>query len=75
MQRQFYRLLEMILLLSLDKSNKKAYTEFRLTVKRRLYAFNREMLAQIEDAERKERLQETFEGVEKDYGRITVAFQ
>lgn len=74
-QRQFYRLIEMILLLSLDHSSPATTKAFRLTVKRRLYLFNREMLAQIEDAERKEKLQETFEGVENDYRRLVEGFR
>lgn len=74
-QRQFYRLVEMVLLLSLDLSSPAASKAFRLTVKRRLYLFNREMLAQIEDAERKDKLQETFVGVEQDYRRLVEGFR
>ncbi|GAA5945115.1 histone acetyltransferase catalytic subunit HAT1 [Sporobolomyces koalae] len=77
--RQFYRLVEMILLLELGvsptspfDSNAKA---FRLTVKKRLYLFNKEQLLQIEDVdERKEKLQETFESVVEDYRRLTQKF-
>lgn len=74
-QRQFYRLVEMILLLNLDRSNKAATTAFRLTVKRRLFSFNREQLSQIDVAERKEKLQETFEGVQRDYERLIAGFK
>ncbi|GAA6020099.1 hypothetical protein JCM11491_006397 [Sporobolomyces phaffii] len=80
--RQFYRLVEMILLLDLAvpvgvaaTSSDPAARAFRLTVKRRLYLFNKEQLLQIEDAqERKDKLQETFEGVVDDYKRLTSKF-
>lgn len=65
----------MILLLELDLSDKVAYTAFRLTVKRRLYLFNKEMLSQVEDAtERKAKLHETYQGVEEDYHRLIANF-
>lgn len=75
-QRQFYRLLEMILLLNLNSTSPTpAQTKaYRLTVKKRLYLFNKEQLLQIEVEERKEKLQETYEGVVRDYGRLTKAF-
>ena len=74
-QRQFYRLVEMILLLNLDMNDKAAYTAFRLTVKRRLFLFNKEMLSQVEDpAERKLKLHETYNGVEEDYHRLIANF-
>jgi len=72
--RQFYRLLEMIVLLNVDTSDKPKYTAFRLTVKKRLYLFNKEMLSQIEADERKVKLQETFEGVVNDYRRLVQNF-
>ncbi|KAL8293125.1 hypothetical protein RQP46_000819 [Phenoliferia psychrophenolica] len=72
--RQFYRLVEMILLLDLDSTDKAKSTAFRLTVKKRLYAWNREMLAQIEPDERKVKLQETFQSVLEDYTRIVQNF-
>ena len=64
----------MILLLALDSDDKAKSTAFRLTVKKRLYAWNREMLAQIDLAERKEKLQETFQSVLDDYTRLVQAF-
>ncbi|GAA5830264.1 hypothetical protein JCM11251_001287 [Rhodosporidiobolus azoricus] len=73
--RQFYRLVEMLLLLTSDPTDTALQKAIRLTVKKRLYLFNKEQLLQIEDKEeRKERLQETFEGVEKDYRRLTEKF-
>lgn len=64
----------MILLLSLDTTSAIKVSDFRLTVKRRLYLFNKEMLLQIEQEERKVKLQETFEGVQADYRRLTESF-
>lgn len=64
----------MILLLALDDGDKLASTAFRLTVKKRLYAWNREMLAQIDVEERKVKLQETFQNVLEGYQRIVGPF-
>ena len=64
----------MILLMALEPSDKAQATALRLTVKKRLYAFNFEQLSQIDREERKVKLQETFQGVENDYRRITQAF-
>ncbi|BGP13849.1 hypothetical protein JCM10213_002487 [Rhodosporidiobolus nylandii] len=73
--RQFYRLVEMLLLLTSDPTDEAVQRAIRLTVKKRLYLFNKEQLLQIEDKdERKEKLQETFEGVRADYQRITEKF-
>ncbi|GAA5935242.1 hypothetical protein JCM1841_002861 [Sporobolomyces salmonicolor] len=76
--RQFYRLVEMILLLTLSvppTSADAAAKAFRLTVKKRLYLFNKEQLLQIEDKdERKAKLQETFESVVSDYRRLTEKY-
>ncbi|GAA5885406.1 hypothetical protein JCM6882_009607 [Rhodosporidiobolus microsporus] len=73
--RQFYRLVEMLLLLTSDPNDAALQKAIRLTVKKRLYLFNKEQLLQIEDKdERKERLQETFEGVQADYQRLTEKF-
>ncbi|GAA5878427.1 hypothetical protein JCM16303_002770 [Sporobolomyces ruberrimus] len=76
--RQFYRLVEMILLLQLPSppnSPDPIARAFRLLVKKRLYLFNKEQLLQIEDGqERKDKLQETFESVVEDYRRLTEKF-
>ncbi|KDE08016.1 hypothetical protein MVLG_01718 [Microbotryum lychnidis-dioicae p1A1 Lamole] len=72
--RQFYRLIEMLLLLNLDESNVAQVKAFRLTVKRRLFTFNREMLTQLEEQEKKDKLHETYTGVKADYRRITAKF-
>ncbi|GAA6037103.1 hypothetical protein JCM8097_008736 [Rhodosporidiobolus ruineniae] len=73
--RQFYRLCEMLLLLTADPTDEAQQRAIRLTVKKRLYLFNKEQLLQIEDKEeRKARLQETWEGVEADYRRLTEKY-
>lgn len=68
--RQFHRLMEMIILLHLDPADARAMRAYRLQVKERLYRFNYEVLVQLEDKERLEKLQETFESVREDYQRI-----
>ncbi|GAA5852723.1 hypothetical protein JCM3766R1_000355 [Sporobolomyces carnicolor] len=79
--RQFYRLVEMVLLLQLkqaakaESSSERRDRAFRLMVKHRLYLFNKEQLVQIDDAgERKLKLQETFESVVGDYERLLEKF-
>lgn len=75
LQRQFYRLVEMLLLLSSDPNDAAQQRLIRLGVKKRLYLFNKEQLLQIEDKEeRKAKLQETFIGVQDDYRRLTDKF-
>ncbi|EGO21779.1 hypothetical protein SERLADRAFT_451781 [Serpula lacrymans var. lacrymans S7.9] len=68
--RQFYRLVEMLILLHLDPADIRAARAYRLQVKERLYRFNFEILAQLEKQERQEKLEETFQGVREDYLRI-----
>lgn len=65
----------MILLLTLDYDKEDQVTAFRLMAKRRIYDFNKEMLAQIEPAERKEKLQETYESIVADYRRLLEKFE
>ncbi|GAA5951883.1 hypothetical protein JCM8115_005265 [Rhodotorula mucilaginosa] len=73
--RQFYRLVEMLLLLTADPNDEAQQRAIRLTVKKRLYLFNQTTLSQIEDKEeRKAKLQETFESVRADYERLTEKF-
>lgn len=64
----------MILLINLDPKDQVKSKAFRLSVKKRLYLFNKEVLASISDGERKVKLQETYEGVEKDYRRLIQNF-
>lgn len=46
-----------------------------MTVKRRLFSFNREQLSQIDIKERKEKLQETYLSVVQDYERLIAGFK
>ncbi|KAK4058725.1 histone acetyltransferase 1 [Microbotryomycetes sp. JL221] len=73
-QRQFYRLVEMILLLNLDQTNEQSLKDFRLTVKKRLYMFNKEMMGQLDEQEKKDKLQETFDNVVEGYKRVSEKF-
>ncbi|WVQ74492.1 histone acetyltransferase type B catalytic subunit [Cryptococcus sp. DSM 104548] len=69
-QRQFDRLLEMLLLRQLDKKDEAKVKAYRLHVKSRLYRFNYEMLVQMTPEERKEALAKTYDSVVEDYERI-----
>ncbi|OWZ72371.1 histone acetyltransferase type B catalytic subunit [Cryptococcus neoformans] len=69
-QRQFDRLLEMLLFRQLDKGNPDKVKAYRLHVKARLYRFNYEMLSQMTVEERKDALAKTYESVVEDYERI-----
>jgi histone acetyltransferase 1 len=65
----------MLLLLTSDPNDTALHRAIRLTVKKRLYLFNKEQLLQIEDKEeRKTKLQETWEGVQADYQRLTEKY-
>ncbi|KAH9967991.1 histone acetyltransferase type B catalytic subunit [Russula dissimulans] len=68
--RQFHRLVEMLIQLHLNPADARAAKAYRLQVKERLYRFNYEVLAQLEDKERLEKLEETFQTVCEDYRRI-----
>ncbi|KAJ6620254.1 acyl-CoA N-acyltransferase [Mycena sp. CBHHK59/15] len=61
--RQFYRLVEMLILLRLDPTEDAACEQ-------RLYRFNFEILAQLDKKERLDKLEETFQSVRQDYMRI-----
>lgn len=65
--RQFDRCLEMALLNNLGGKPDKRY---RLFVKKRLYIRNQEALNDLDDSQRKDKLQETFERLVEDYHRI-----
>ncbi|WVQ78755.1 histone acetyltransferase type B catalytic subunit [Cryptococcus sp. DSM 104549] len=69
-QRQFDRVLEMLLYRQLDKKNPEKVKAYRLHVKARLYRFNFEMLSQMTSDERKEALAKTYDSVVEDYERI-----
>ncbi|KAH9818998.1 acyl-CoA N-acyltransferase [Melampsora americana] len=70
--RQFSRLLEIAvkMRLSVEEADPKIERAYRIAVKERLYRFNYDSLVNIPKEERRERLQETFEGVMEDYDRI-----
>ncbi|KAJ2558953.1 histone acetyltransferase 1 [Coemansia sp. RSA 1933] len=70
-RRQTVRCMEIGLLRVLDKvKNPDAYSRYRLFVKRRIYAQNTDLLADLDDAEKKEKVSESFAAVEDDYHRI-----
>jgi len=68
--RQFYRLIEMLILKHLDPADERAMRAYRLQVKERLFRFNYEILVQLDRKERLEKLEETFQSVRDDYQRI-----
>ncbi|KAJ2397266.1 histone acetyltransferase 1 [Coemansia sp. RSA 2559] len=70
-KRQMVRCVEIGLLKSLDKAKSPdSYRNYRLFVKRRIYAQNTDQLAELDDAEKKEKVSESFASVEDDYHRI-----
>ncbi|KAK4510365.1 Up in starvation [Mucor velutinosus] len=68
--RQTQRCIEMYLLSNVNKLNAEEYKAYRLQVKQRLYSFNFDVLREMEESERKEKLQQTYLGVEEDYYRL-----
>jgi len=68
--RQFHRLVEMLIQLRLNPTDTRGAKAYRLQVKERLYRFNYEVLAQLDEKERLEKLEETFQSVCEDYRRI-----
>lgn len=64
----------MYLLLTTDASDTAATRAFRLAVKKRLHAFNKDTLVQLEQQERIQKLEETFRSVQAEYLRITEKF-
>jgi len=68
--RQFERLVEMLTLRRLDPGDEGALRAFRLQVKERLYRFNFEILVTLDEKERKEKLEETFQSVIDGYQGI-----
>ncbi|KAG6918025.1 hypothetical protein DXG01_016877 [Tephrocybe rancida] len=63
-QRQFQRLVEMLILLRLDGIDARSERAYRIQVKERLYRFNFEILAQLEKEERLAKLEETFQNMD-----------
>ncbi|KAI8319899.1 acyl-CoA N-acyltransferase [Martensiomyces pterosporus] len=70
-KRQMARCVEMGILKSLDKSKQHGvYQQYRLFVKRRIYAQNTDLLSGLDDEEKKKKVAESFAAVEDDYHRI-----
>jgi histone acetyltransferase 1 len=65
--RQFKRMVELHLATKLNKKNKTEYKRFRLIVKGRIYKQNADVLAQVDQLERVDKLEETYFGVEDEY--------
>lgn len=61
--RQWARLVEMVLLLSIDPSDSQQIKALRLAIKARIYRKNKDVLVDLSPEERKEKLQETYEGL------------
>lgn len=68
--RQTQRCIEMYLLSNVNKLNAEEYKAYRLQVKQRLYSFNFDVLREMKESERKEKLAETYASVEEDYHRL-----
>ncbi|SPC62338.1 related to histone acetyltransferase subunit HAT1 [Ustilago sp. UG-2017b] len=66
--RQWARVLEMVQLMNLDTSDEEKIKQYRLQVKARIYRQNKDILIQLEKAQQRAKLQETFEGVIEEYG-------
>ena len=60
----------MILLYRLKKYDVKAYKDYRLWVKQRLFKQNKEALSGMEFGDRIASLQHTFDNLEEDYRSI-----
>ncbi|KAJ1737736.1 histone acetyltransferase 1 [Coemansia sp. Benny D160-2] len=70
-RRQTVRCIEIALLKKLDKAKRPdEYRQYRLFVKRRIYAQNADSLSGLDDKEKKEKVAESFAAVEDDYHRI-----
>ncbi|KAF8520175.1 histone acetyltransferase type B catalytic subunit [Hysterangium stoloniferum] len=74
-KRQFQRLIEMLILRSLQPSDAKAARAFRLQVKERLYRFNFDALVQLDKEERIEKLEVTYQNVQEGYQQILARVQ
>ena len=66
--RQWARVLEMVQLMNLDTSDAEQIRQYRLQVKARIYRQNKDILIQLDKAQQRAKLQETFEGVVEEYG-------
>lgn len=69
-RRQLARCVEMGVLMRLGGPKHQEFEKFRLMVKQRIYAQSRDMLDEMEEAEKKQKIQESFDSVVNDYRRI-----
>ncbi|KTW28400.1 hypothetical protein T552_01662 [Pneumocystis carinii B80] len=67
---QFFRCIEIALLERLNIRDEKAYKEYRLQIKQRIYKKNFENLNQYNKDEILKKLEETYKSIESDYFRI-----
>ncbi|KAF8515885.1 acyl-CoA N-acyltransferase [Gautieria morchelliformis] len=74
-KRQFQRLVEMLILRSLQPQDIKATRAFRLQVKERLYRFNYDALVQLDKDDRIEKLEATYQNVREGYQQILARVQ
>lgn len=74
-QRQFSRLIEMILLYKLKNQKKGNAKQIRLFIKSRIYYKNKEGLESLDEPTRKDKLQTAYESLEADYFRILLPVQ
>ncbi|CAG8440834.1 7101_t:CDS:10 [Funneliformis mosseae] len=73
-KRQLLRCLEIELLRKLNKMDAAAYKAYRLQVKERLYNWNKEILKDVDRAERIGKLEETFKGLIEEYHEIILKY-
>ncbi|KAI8993395.1 acyl-CoA N-acyltransferase [Pilobolus umbonatus] len=69
-RRQVCRCIELYLLSRLNKMNVVDYKAYRIEVKRRLFEFNYDVLKDLPEDDRKDKIDETYNNVEEDYHRI-----
>lgn len=69
-ERHFNRLIEIMLLKSLNAKDKKQYKQYRLFVKRRIFLQSQDVLLQLDRVERVDKLHETYLHVEDDHKRL-----
>ncbi|KAJ2841929.1 histone acetyltransferase 1, partial [Coemansia erecta] len=73
-RRQITRCLEIALLRQLDLvRDPEGYREYRLFVKRRIYAQNADQMAGMDADEKKQRVRDAYAAVEEDYHRIIAS--
>lgn len=71
--RQWARMLEMLALMRLEHAEPAQLHAYRLQVKSRIYAVNRDVLVELPRTQRLAKLHETFASVMEEYAEITGA--